>query len=568
MANYTLTSDKNVIAGTTLADTFSGTYNAFSGSDTFNSVDILDGGAGVDTLQINHFMNVAITPPDALWTGIRNIEKIVLKTTGDGAQTISTGSTFEAAFRAAGVNLTSTTSGSGAIDITMSGFTGAATLTTTSLDGAQTVVTGSGVSAVTAKSGAGALDIRGAGLQKVTAATTGAGAQTIGDNSGNGKNLVDVSAISSGGAQTIISTSTSAVKVNAKSAAGEQNITTGSGADVITATTSAELNTIITNAGNDKITVLSTSSGAYTLNGGTGNDTLYGGAGADKLIGSYGHDVLSGGSGADTMTGGNGNDLYAVTSADDVVSETNSTAATGGYDRVNSYLLAYSLGANVENGRVMSIGTAGLTGNSLNNVLYAGTGNNVLDGGAGTDLVSYYAASASVTVSLATTAMQATGGSGSDTLKNVENLTGSNYGDKLTGNAGNNALNGGTGNDILTGALGADRLTGSTGADRFDFNALAEMGLTSSTRDIITDFKTSEVDRIDLLGVDANTALTGNQAFTFIGTVSAFTGNATGQLRFDAINKILYGSTDADTAAEFAIVLTGVSSLSATDFVL
>jgi hypothetical protein len=62
--------------------------------------------------------------------------------------------------------------------------------------------------------------------------------------------------------------------------------------------------------------------------------------------------------------------------------------------------------------------------------------------------------------------------------------------------------------------------------------------------------------------------LAGDQAFTFLGAVSAFTGDSTGKLRFDTATHILYGSTDADTAAEFAIVLTGVNSLSATDFIL
>ncbi|MCX7256792.1 MAG: hypothetical protein NTZ64_08650, partial [Polaromonas sp.] len=93
-------------------------------------------------------------------------------------------------------------------------------------------------------------------------------------------------------------------------------------------------------------------------------------------------------------------------------------------------------------------------------------------------------------------------------------------------------------------------------------------GLTSTTWDTITDFKTSELDKIDLLNVDANIALAGDQAFIFLGAVSTFTGDATGQLRFDAATHILYGSTDADTAAEFAIVLTGVSSLTGTDLVL
>jgi Ca2+-binding RTX toxin-like protein len=95
-------------------------------------------------------------------------------------------------------------------------------------------------------------------------------------------------------------------------------------------------------------------------------------------------------------------------------------------------LSSYTLGTNVENGRILSTGAANLTGNSLNNVLYAGVGNNVLDGSTGTDTVSYaygVTGTTGVTVSLALTTAQATGGSGSDTLIGIENLTGSAYAD-------------------------------------------------------------------------------------------------------------------------------------------
>jgi Ca2+-binding RTX toxin-like protein len=326
--------------------------------------------------------------------------------------------------------------------------------------------------------------------------------------------------------------------------------------------------------------------GADTLTGNAIGNNLKGLAGNDTLSGLGGNDTLDGGTGADAMTGGDGSDIYYVDNTADKVTETNATASTGGTDTVYSTLATYTLGANVENGIINTSAAANLTGNALANVLYAGAGNNVLDGGAGIDTASYQYASAAVTVSLASIAAQATGGSGSDTLKNIENLTGSAYADKLTGSAANNALSGGAGNDsvnggagndvisgdagndVLAGELGADKLTGGAGADHFDFNGLAELGLTSTTWDTITDFKTTEADKIDLQGVDANTALAGDQAFSYLGMVAAFTGDATGKLRFDATAHILYGSTDADTAAEFAIVLTGVSSLSATDFVL
>ena len=185
----------------------------------------------------------------------------------------------------------------------------------------------------------------------------------------------------------------------------------------------------------------------------------------------------------------------------------------------------------------------------------------------------YAYATAAVTANLGLTTAQATGGSGTDTLLNFENLTGSAYHDTLTGNAlantltggaGNDTLTGGAGNDLLIGGAGLDKLYGGTGADKFDFNALSEMGLGAALRDVIGDFKTSEGDKIDLSTLDANLATAANDAFSFIGS-SAFSSNATGQVRF--AGGILYGSTDADTAAEFEIQLLGVSNLQTADLI-
>jgi hypothetical protein len=103
-------------------------------------------------------------------------------------------------------------------------------------------------------------------------------------------------------------------------------------------------------------------------------------------------------------------------------------AATGGTDLVYSYLSTYTLGTNVENGRILATGAANLTGNTLNNLLYAGAGNNSLNGSTGTDTVSYaygLSGTTGVTVSLALATAQVTGGSGTDTLISIENLTGS-----------------------------------------------------------------------------------------------------------------------------------------------
>ena len=71
------------------------------------------------------------------------------------------------------------------------------------------------------------------------------------------------------------------------------------------------------------------------------------------------------GAGADTLIGGDGSDTYYVDNAGDVVTETNADLAIGGNDLVYSDLAAYTLAANIENGRIGSAGAANLTGNPV-----------------------------------------------------------------------------------------------------------------------------------------------------------------------------------------------------------
>jgi Ca2+-binding RTX toxin-like protein len=535
MATYTLTANNDNLVGTTANDTFNATYDA-AVTDTFSANDFLNGRAGIDTLYISHLLDVAITPPDSLWTNLSNIEKIVIQTTGNGAQTITTGVNFQAAFGLSGVNLISETTGAGAINLTMASFKGMATLKTTSTDGAQTIVTGSGATAVTgAISGAGALNIKGIGLNTVFATTTGAGAQTIGDSNGNGRNLDMVIAESAGGAQTITSTSENTVVVVATSAAGIQIINTGSGDDIVTASTSSGLNTIGTGIGNDKITVLTMSSGNYNINAGVGDDIINSGAGNDTLRGGMGNDTLNGGAGVDSMSGGDGSDFYYVDIATDIVIEANPIADTGGIDLVYSSLTGYVLPDNVENGRIMSMELANMTGNSLDNNIMGRFGNNIIRGGAGDDSIH--------------------GFMGQDTL------IGGLGNDVLYGGPEQDSLAGGFGSDSLYGGMGQDTLTGGLGNDSFYFNSLLDMNV----NELLTDTITGGQDKIDLSALDANTATTLDDAFTgFIGSGAKFT--APGQLML--ANSTLYGNTDADSAAEFTIQLTGITVLTISDFIL
>lgn len=299
---------------------------------------------------------------------------------------------------------------------------------------------------------------------------------------------------------------------------------------------------------------------------GTGNEQH------NFITGNAGNNVLDGAAGGDSMSGGDGSDTYYVDNADDAVIETNSNAASGGIDSVHSSLAAYTLGNNVEHLYIDSTGAANGTGNALDNTLFAGAGNNVLDGREGNDTVSFERASSGVTVNLSTSAQQNTVGSGLDTVKLFENLTGSAYADTLSGNSGANVLNGGAGNDTLVGGSGDDRLiggagtdnlTGGTGADTYVFDALSDMGA-GALRDVINGFKSTEGDHLDFTGLDANPLTTAIDAFTFIGANAFDPADATGQLRF--ADGILYGSVDADAAPEFEITLVGVTELHASDF--
>lgn len=221
----------------------------------------------------------------------------------------------------------------------------------------------------------------------------------------------------------------------------------------------------------------------------------------------------------------------------------------------------------------MLSGNANISGNTLNNVLYSGTGNNILNGGAGQDTVSYANSGSGVRVGLSVTTAQATLGSGSDTLISIENLIGSNFGDTLTGNAGANAINAGAGADVLTGGAGNDTLTGGSGDDTFIFDAAKG----NSNIDTLTDFKVSGSDKIVL----------DDDIFTALGAVGTTSGVALkagtfqlGTAANDAGDRIIYDQTsgklyyDADgtgASAQVQIALIGTTAhatLAASDFLV
>lgn len=139
--------------------------------------------------------------------------------------------------------------------------------------------------------------------------------------------------------------------------------------------------------------------------GSSGADNLNGTATGDDILAGDGNDTIDGGGGSDFIRGGGGNDI-----------------------------------------------------------IVSGSGHDNISGGDGRDTLDYSTAGARVTVSLALTTAQNTGGAGTDTISEVEDLIGSAFNDVLTGNAKDNKIVGAAGNDTLDGGAGNDVLDG--GADR------------------------------------------------------------------------------------------------------
>ena len=329
-----------------------------------------------------------------------------------------------------------------------------------------------------------------------------------------------------------------------------ENIIGSDYADTLTASSTGT--SISAGDGNDTI---NGGAGDDTLNGEGGNDVIYGGAGFNTMDGGAGNDIFHGESGTDTATyanstsgvsvnittgttsdglggtdtlinierftgsshddmfigdgnanridAGAGNDTISYETATSYVTVSLATTSAqnthgAGTDTLSNFenltgssyndTLTGDGNANVING---GAGNDTISAGAGNDTLIGGTGNDSLDGGSGTDTVSYAGAASGVTVSL--TSGIATG-DGSDTLSNIENVTGSSHDDTITGSSGANVLDGGAGNDTIDGGGGADDLYGGSGADAFLFKAATAF----SNSITVHDFSTSEGDKIDI----------------------------------------------------------------------
>jgi Ca2+-binding RTX toxin-like protein len=197
----------------------------------------------------------------------------------------------------------------------------------------------------------------------------------------------------------------------------------------------------------------------------TKSDIIYGHGGSDQIYGLDGDDQIYGGEGADTIYGGAGVDaaIY-LDSLVGVQVSLKQGAGFGGTAQGDKLFGIEDLGGSIYNDVLEGDGSNNwIFGEEGNDILKGGGGADHLDGGFGKDTASYVGSDAAVLVNLDV------GGFGGhaqgDTYTNVENITGSTFGDILVGSSASNVLLGLSGNDQISGYDGDDLIEGGVGSD-------------------------------------------------------------------------------------------------------
>lgn len=239
-----------------------------------------------------------------------------------------------------------------------------------------------------------------------------------------------------------------------------------------------------------------------------------------------------------------------------------------GHDTVKA-ASGFQLGVNVEDLTLLGDGDFSGIGNILANTIRGNLGDNLLDGGGGNDTV--LGGVGHDAISGAGGADVLSGGNGDDEVRGgagIDVMNGGEGNDRLFGGGGNDRLAADDGEDVLLGGMGRDVLVGGADADRFVLNRPSESPR-GAGRDRVSDFSPTEGDQIDLSGMDADVTTGVDDGFAFIGT-AVFSG-AAGELRYSVNgggHAIVTGDVDGDGRADVEILLTGTSTLSASDFLL
>ena len=380
--------------------------------------------------------------------------------------------------------------------------------------------------------------------------------------------------------------------------------------------------------GNDTVSYLA-ATGGVTVNlglttlqntGGAGSDTLstfewlIGSNFGDTLTGSGGDNIITGAGGDDNIIGNGGRDIavfsgdfadYTVTGFTSVV---DNVAGRDGSDTLNGIAILefadrYVLNQDNSTGTLALNGLGFAPGKSFygttgDDTILTGTNSNLRlfdlgDGvsdaitlnGAGTYLANFLnvefiigTAGGNENVYLQNVAsgvaINLLGGTGDAltlanganivTIGGIENVTGGTGDDQITV-AGASSVT-----STITGGLGADVMTGSgDNIETFRYASVTESS--GASIDTIGNF-TEGQDLIDFTVIDADTTGGGNEAFTFVanGTPGTNPGVVANSITWyqDGGNTIVQADVNGDTTADLTITLTGLKTLTASDFLL
>ena len=287
------------------------------------------------------------------------------------------------------------------------------------------------------------------------------------------------------------------------------------------------------------------SSESFTFNGSaevTGSFTFYGGFGAETLTGGQGSDGFYFGPGRfnplDSVNGGSGPDDQLGLRGDYTI-DFNSAGYASALANIDTIALLSDLDPH-----------------------FAQIGDGEFD---------YHLVLADSMLADGRTMTISGGGLGATETMDVDGSLESSAALRLIAGAADDVLRGGGGADIIFGGRGADSLSGGGGADQFIYTNALDSTPTSS--DQILDF-THGIDTLSLSGIDANSLVAENQAFTFIGD-AAFSGagaSSAGELRAVQTGSVwqVTGDVNGDGVADFGVFLTMTSgqSLSSSDMLI
>ena len=206
--------------------------------------------------------------------------------------------------------------------------------------------------------------------------------------------------------------------------------------------------------------------------GGSGNDTLIGDAGANRLEGGAGDDLLRPKLGGGINDGGTGGETNGDTVSYEDLSAANGVTVNLDTDTVSGAVTQTV--PNVENARggagndtlIGDDQTNRLEGLAGDDLLRPKLGGDIADGGSGGetdgDTVSYQDLDGAVTVNLETDNVS---GAVTQSIPNIENVTGGSGNDTLIGDDKDNNLNGDDGDDLLRPKLGGGVNQGGSGGE-------------------------------------------------------------------------------------------------------